>query len=491
MAPDNPKDELEYFVSQFFGEERIHFSDVWRTDLIRRLLALDTQVPYQFIDKIHDDKLEELRRSGARWLRAHTSGYSIERIEDIVHDGFLKWLKYFDAEKSEKSDNPEFNYLVCCIESALASDFKTTKLLPPEDRQVHETVLAEKRAAPLRPTVLSLDDVSSQDHARYLSTTSHDYEAEDRVELGGRYYSAETGIEIYKFRLLTGSVEFPTHKRTRALPPVDLTYKPLRSRILDSSNPETANLTSATKFHRARFLNLKRAEKRRWMELALLEMRKSKQKLISFLKTKSLNFLEFNAEEFSRRIPILSAVAVDAEGNLIDTCYKGQIDDPEHEERAWYKHCEFSLFEEVIGRQNINALNGGALFVTLEPCNKRGFYLDGADRKPKIPCAVRCVEAGIKTVYIGALDFNKKVYKKGLAILETGEYSFDLDALDEGSTSLERYFSERYDHVTIGRIKTYTIGKPVTVARFDDDLVEEICEINSVFLQAHERSAFR
>jgi pyrimidine deaminase RibD-like protein len=194
------------------------------------------------------------------------------------------------------------------------------------------------------------------------------------------------------------------------------------------------------------------------------------------------------------RIPLLSAIAVDARGDLVATCFKGEIDDPEDPNKAWRKHCEFSLFEEVIKDKDTPLLKSGTLFVTLEPCNKRGFFLDGTVGKPKIPCAVRCVEAGIKRVYIGALDFNKRVYKKGKAILETGEYSFRPGESKQGDTSrlLEDYFkSKGYSAVASGDARVYKIGEPVEVSRFDDDLIEEICGLNSSFLRAHEQRAFR
>jgi pyrimidine deaminase RibD-like protein len=487
-------DELEQFVSQFLGDQEIQFSAAWKLDLIERLLALDSVTPRQFIDKVHSDKLLELQRSGARWLRAHSTGYSTETIEDIVSNAFLKWLRHFDGRKGSKSSNPELNYLLCCIKSARSDEFDANQPVINEEYLLETNDLTSGRPvrSKRRAVMLNIDEVHPNQHQEYLSKTVHPDQADNQVKLGGKYFSPETAIEIYKFNIVAGRTQKPNRKRARALPDIEVAYKPIRSRIIESTRLESVNLTSASKFHRARFRNLKHAELRRWMELAMLEMRKSKAKMASYLRQKRATLPNFKSNEFAARIPLLSAVALDARGNLVAKCYKGQIDDPTLEERAWYKHCEFSLFEEVIQDRNMRFVDGGTLFVTLEPCNKRGFYLDAKGGKPKIPCAVRCVEAGIKTVYIGALDFNKNVYKKGQAILESGRYSFDMDHLDEASKLLDAYFdSKGYAYEISGKTKTYKIGAPVKVSRFDDDLIEEICEINSFFLQAHQRSAFR
>jgi tRNA(Arg) A34 adenosine deaminase TadA len=84
-------------------------------------------------------------------------------------------------------------------------------------------------------------------------------------------------------------------------------------------------------------------------------------------------------ERFTQKTPILGAVAVDVKGDLIATCFKGQINETLADGRdiTWDKHCEYSLFRDVIQLEDIPSLQGGNLYVTLEPCNKRGFYYDG------------------------------------------------------------------------------------------------------------------
>jgi hypothetical protein len=110
------------------------------------------------------------------------------------------------------------------------------------------------------------------------------------------------------------------------------------------------------------------------------------------------------------------------------------------------------------------------------------------------------VEAGIKSIYIGTLDFNPSVYDEGRATLETGRYIFELDNGSHAgdpkdalaSQLLEEYFiSKKYAFTDSKNSRVYKIGEPVRVGRFDDDLIEEVCELNASFLRSHRRDSFR
>jgi pyrimidine deaminase RibD-like protein len=496
------KDEIEKAVDNFLvGQDRT-FSQIWRDALVERAAALPVEMPDQFIDKIHEEKLLELWRGGARWLRHRSSDYKPEQVEDIVSTGFLKWLKYFDARKSLVSKNPELNYLIVCVTSARSDQFNT------DHPVVNEELMLDEAGNPL------LDDTGGtkkqrRTRATNISDTDADAEigrlaarlpVEDSrtIDIGGKDFALEAAAEVYKYYLLCGRVKPPAFGRQNALPEVEVTHKPIRRSVTDSAKPELSNVAPATVYGIRRLHVLKSAEARRWMELAVSEMRKSKGEMLSHLeRKKKLNpsITQQSLDDFKSKRPILSAVALDRGGELIATCYKGQVGEPGDEDRAWNKHCEFSLFNDVIKEKNMPLLKGGSLFVTLEPCNKRGFYLDCNVGKPKIPCAVRCVEAQVDTVYIGSLDFNQKVYEKGKAILETGSYVFELDGgavTDEASKLLERYFiSKGYAFNDSSNTRTYRIGKTVKVRRFDEDLIEEVCELNAWFLRAHKKEFFR
>jgi len=54
-------------------------------------------------------------------------------------------------------------------------------------------------------------------------------------------------------------------------------------------------------------------------------------------------------------------------------------------------------------------LNDSILITTLEPCTFRG--------QPKIPCAQRIVDAGIKEICVGMLDPNPLITGKGIIYL--------------------------------------------------------------------------
>ena len=70
-------------------------------------------------------------------------------------------------------------------------------------------------------------------------------------------------------------------------------------------------------------------------------------------------------------------------------------------------HAEYTLLERKCGDER---LDGCVLFTTLEPCLERN--------PPKRGCARRIVNARIKKVYVGIIDDNPKVARKGIAYLE-------------------------------------------------------------------------
>lgn len=97
--------------------------------------------------------------------------------------------------------------------------------------------------------------------------------------------------------------------------------------------------------------------------------------------------------------PYVGAVMV-REGRVIGTGYRGKTG-PGH-------HAEFGLLQTITEEE----AEGAWVFSTLEPCSTRNH--------PKVPCAQRLVEAGVKDVYIGICDPNPVIYRAGWNILSAG-----------------------------------------------------------------------
>ena len=200
-------------------------------------------------------------------------------------------------------------------------------------------------------------------------------------------------------------------------------------------------------------------------------------------------------EEIRKRIPLLSAVAVDKNGKLISTAFKG-------EKGRIYDHCEYTLFTDILTQNDKHQLEGGTLYVTLEPCNKRAFYIDNDGNEiPKIPCAVLCVMSGISNIYIGTYDPNKKVEWLGIEILKSGKYSFQkrggkIFGTDDKETISSNLLKKEFDKrgfIVVEDTETemkYQIGNPVNVKFFHPDLSLEIMSLNKEFIGDKSELAF-
>ncbi len=69
------------------------------------------------------------------------------------------------------------------------------------------------------------------------------------------------------------------------------------------------------------------------------------------------------------------------------------------------EHAEFTLLERKLINETVNG-DSYRLFVTLEPCSKRG--------ETKRPCAERVIKRGLTKITIGMLDPNPKIFGNGV-----------------------------------------------------------------------------
>lgn len=152
----------------------------------------------------------------------------------------------------------------------------------------------------------------------------------------------------------------------------------------------------------------------------------------SFMTAAIKVMLESRKEHPGKPDPLVGAVLVNPDGNIIAEAHRGHYGAGDHG--------EFSLLEK--SGKRIPA--GSTLYVTLEPCTKRG---DG-----KTPCADRIIEARIPHVVIGIIDRNPDIDGRGVEKLKRAGIKVDF---------------------------------------FDEDLVQEIQDQNSDFLKDQEERAAR
>jgi pyrimidine deaminase RibD-like protein len=125
--------------------------------------------------------------------------------------------------------------------------------------------------------------------------------------------------------------------------------------------------------------------------------------------------------EDNRPRPKVGAILADENGEILCRSYRG--------EEEVGGHAEFHIFRKA-KREGVSPC-GKTLFVTLEPCTRRG--------EGKIPCAIRVAESGIKRIVIGTLDPNPHITGHGEMYLSyqmevdrfPGELARELQALNK------------------------------------------------------------
>jgi pyrimidine deaminase RibD-like protein len=117
--------------------------------------------------------------------------------------------------------------------------------------------------------------------------------------------------------------------------------------------------------------------------------------------------------EDNRNHPLVGAIITDDDGKILLRAHRGENGDG--------GHAEFLLFQKA--KSEKIDLKGKTLFVTLEPCTRRG--------PGKIPCAVRVANSGIKRVFMGTIDPNPSISGRGESFLvnqglEVEQFPFSL-----------------------------------------------------------------
>ena len=132
---------------------------------------------------------------------------------------------------------------------------------------------------------------------------------------------------------------------------------------------------------------------RKFMESAVEEMQKSR------------------SEHKHKQDPLVGAVLVGANGNVLAATHRGDL--------RVGDHAEYTLIERYLSDRN---LDGATLYVTLEPCTRRN--------PPKKPCAERVVGARIRRVFVGITDPNPDICGRGVQYLMNHGVEVDFFDLD-------------------------------------------------------------
>ena len=118
--------------------------------------------------------------------------------------------------------------------------------------------------------------------------------------------------------------------------------------------------------------------------------------------------------------PMVGAVILDANGNLISEGFH---------EKAGKPHAEAMAFNNL----KIDA-KGGSMYVNLEPCCHQG-------KTP--PCVEKVISSGIKKIYISIQDPDKRVSGKGIKLLKEAGIQVHLGLCQKESFNLNKAFIHR------------------------------------------------
>jgi pyrimidine deaminase RibD-like protein len=492
---------IRKLVKEFFAWQVIKFSEIWKDDVTSRVELFfknkdsfsEEQVRFE-IANTHYIKIIEIREKTKKWLKTKLPVLSQYQIEYSVDEALDVFFRNFDAAENENSDNPELHYL------QRGAWFKALTRIRRDSVEVGDILI----------NIESLEDFPGFDPKSEDFTFDEEPKIKTKI-FGNKRISEISARETFRYYSMFNLVKAPKSEGGRPLPNTPLKHKKktlegIHKDYLPSTHFELSNLNSETKYYKKRWKLIRFANERKLMELAISKLRESMEKKISDLL--ELKDDEIETKNEIEKAPLLSSVLVTADEQIFAS-YKGEDlkinpEKIEGNKTPWSKHCEYSLFVEVV-KENKVLTEGSTLYVTLEPCNSRKPIKNSDPREPKIPCAVRCVEAGIKKIYIGSLDYNKGVFGKGHRILQTGEYKFDLDENQkhkgkneteiEGSQLLEEYFKSKGKNYPLifsnNQCRIYKIGKSVDVSFFDDDLMLEINNLNAKFQSEYIKNAYK
>ncbi|MFC1611860.1 bifunctional diaminohydroxyphosphoribosylaminopyrimidine deaminase/5-amino-6-(5-phosphoribosylamino)uracil reductase RibD [Myxococcota bacterium] len=118
----------------------------------------------------------------------------------------------------------------------------------------------------------------------------------------------------------------------------------------------------------------------------------------------------------------------------------GEIVAVGHHARAGGPHAEL-----VVLRRAGDAARGADLYVTLEPCNHHG---------RTGPCTDALIEAGVRRVFVGALDPNPRVNGKGIRRLRRAGLQVEVGILSEACRRLNEAYA-----CFITRVRPFVVAK--------------------------------
>lgn len=162
--------------------------------------------------------------------------------------------------------------------------------------------------------------------------------------------------------------------------------------------------------------------------------------------------------------PMVGAVLVKPDGS-VEFAHRGELREGDH--------AEFTLLER---KNRANKLDGSILFATLEPC------APGSRNHPKLSCAERIVNARIKEVWVGIVDEDPTVDRRGIKYLQdrgVTVHMFDRDLQEEIQAANKEFIAQAMERKAAkegerDEVVLSSLEKPVAEGNFDDFSTEAL-----------------
>ena len=426
MSDELRRSVLTSLVAQHLDIVKTRHSDWWERKMVESLCSNNLLTDQNkeswryFVPTTYNKALAGLQAVGMGFLVKKNNGFlDIEELEDICQDALGRLLIHFKPECAPYSKAPERTYYIGIVIKKYADAAE----------KKYKELQATQILRELQPTE---EEEDTEIDAGYFPFIDNEL-----APLGNHRIPAFMYQHVFRYFLATGRLK---NMGTTVLPCLQAVRR-------GSREEEPSFHDNHPRLQRHRYLV--QAHRRKWMEACVTEQKNAH----ALLKHAPI------------RQPLHSILVLNWNQQLL--CKKHSL----HME-AYLSAPE--LMSHVL-EQGIQ--EDASIYLTFNP-EQQEHNTPTPGQPLAVPFAVQLVEKGVRQVCIGNEVGGKEALQVTTAVLSTGTYRFNLvnGQVPNRLLPLESYFREHrgYPSVASPDAITYTIGRPVEVSYFDQDLHQDV-----------------